>query len=377
MTTALAVTSHGHMLSPPDRHTPRAHLLKPPGEQPLETALEEIHTLLEQHGYLVVLYPASLPTAFRHRLHTLRALLESDRIALLDTGLPPLGTGVLVRQLRQLSLCDFSPGVLAAAARLLAHYIHAGAVLNSVAKLDRIPVSLTAHAKSWMPGAQFAVLAAPTPRLIRLGGSGADTAGKRGGGLPAPEYGTRLTVAPGAVGADWVTQTLAPQWGAAEVQEAHPPEDSARWWGTAKLTEFAAAIPDLSVLYQLVASVRRDECHWCGLELIGDRCAFCSAPVPPGPPVARPGAARGARRTGHPPTAMAAPPVEPVPAPMPRPPEPAQPPEAPPVPPQAQSQPPSQPQPPAQPQPPPQPQPQHPQYPPNTAVIVHQGDPRP
>ncbi|MCT2592016.1 hypothetical protein LHJ74_19270 [Streptomyces sp. N2-109] len=333
MTTALAVTSHGHMLSPPDRHTPRAHLLKPPGEQPLEAALDEIHTLLEQHGYLIALYPDSLPTPFLHRLHTLRALLESDRIALLPTGLPPLATGVLVRQLRQLSLCDFSPGVLAAAARLLAHYIHAGAVLNSVAKLDRIPVSLTAHAKSWMPGAQFAVLAVPTPRLIRLG-SGGESGGSAGGGLPAPEYGTRLTVAAGAVGSDWVTQTLAQQWGAAEVQEAYLPDDSARWWGTAKLTEFAAAIPDASVLYQLVASVRRDECHWCGLELIGDRCAFCSAPVPPGPSPAHPAPPRAAtRRPGHVPTPMAAPPVAPVPEPMPQ--RPAAQPPAPPQPPSA------------------------------------------
>ncbi|GAA3047711.1 hypothetical protein GCM10020000_29840 [Streptomyces olivoverticillatus] len=49
--------------------------------------------------------------------------------------------------------------------------------------------------------------------------------------------------------------------------------------GHPRAVEFAAAIPDPSVLYQLVASVRREECRWCGLELIGDRCGFCSAPV--------------------------------------------------------------------------------------------------
>ncbi|WP_228452880.1 chitinase, partial [Streptomyces alkaliterrae] len=41
--------------------------------------------------------------------------------------LPPLGLAVLVRQLRQLSTADLSPGVLAGAVRLLAHYVHAGA----------------------------------------------------------------------------------------------------------------------------------------------------------------------------------------------------------------------------------------------------------
>ncbi|MCF6522032.1 hypothetical protein HOY81_02810 [Streptomyces sp. JJ36] len=265
------------MLPPPDRHTPRAHLLTPPEEQPLDAALAEMRTLLDQHGYVVALYPETLPTPFRHRLHTVRGLLESDRIALLPTTLPPLATGVLVRQLRQLSLCDFSPGVLGSAARLLAHYIYAGALLGSVAKLDRVPVGLRAHAKSWLPGAQFGVLAAPAPQLVRIGG-------RDGTPLAAPQFATRLTVAAGSLSPDWVTGTLARQWRVGEVQETALPEDSPRWWGTGKLAEFAAAIPDVSVLYQLVASVRRDTCRWCGLELIGDRCAFCAAETPPPAP---------------------------------------------------------------------------------------------
>ncbi|WSA92672.1 hypothetical protein OIE63_14710 [Streptomyces sp. NBC_01795] len=274
MSTALAVTRGDHMLAPPDRHTPRAHVFSSPDEQPLEAALAETQTLLEQHGYLIALYPATLPTRYLHRLHTIRSLLESRRIALLPVALPPLATGVLVRQLRQLSLCDFTPGVLGAAARLLTHYLYAGAVLGSVARLDRVPVTLTAHAKSWMPGAQFAVLAAPTPELVRLGGEGESA-------LTGPQFATELTVARGQLASDWVTRTLAPHWRSGEVREAYLPGDSAAWWGTGKLTEFVAAIPDVSVLYQLVASVRRDECHWCGLELIGDRCAFCAAPALP------------------------------------------------------------------------------------------------
>lgn len=278
MSTALAVTSLDHVLAPPDRHTPRAHVLTPPHEQSLDAALAETHALLERHGYLVTVYPSTLPTPYLHRLHTVRALLETRRIALMPVALPPLATGVLVRQLRQLSLCDFTPGVLGAAARLLTHYLYAGAVLNSVARLDRVPVSLGSHAKSWMPGAQFAVLAAPTPELVRLGGEAAPM-------LTGPQFTTRLTVAEGQLATDWVTGTLAPRWQTGEIQQAGLPADSAAWWGTRKLVEFVAAIPDVSVLYQLVSSVRRDECHWCGLELIGDRCAFCAAPAPPVPPV--------------------------------------------------------------------------------------------
>lgn len=287
--TAIAVTSADLMLPAPDRHTPAAAVLAPPHELDLEGALAQTAALLERHGHLVVLVPTWLPASEARRLHTVRAILETDRIALVDIDLPPLATALLVRQLRQLSVCDFSPGVLASAARLLAHYIYAGALLGTVAKLDRVPVGLKAHAKSWAPNAQFAVLANPAPYLVKLGsGSG----GAHGGGaLPAgPDFATHLTFARGQLASDWVVSELAPAWKVQGVMENPLPADSAAWWATPKLVEFAAAIPDPAVLYQLVASVRRDECRWCGLELIGDRCGFCAAPLTAPPPPTAPAA---------------------------------------------------------------------------------------
>ncbi|NBM19165.1 hypothetical protein [Streptomyces sp. GC420] len=293
MPIAIAVTSAGLVLPGPDRTTPLAAVLKPPGEQSLERAVADLHMLVEQHGYVVALLPSNLPRAYVQRLHTARAVLESDRIALLGPGLPPLGVARLALQLRQLSVCDFSPGVIASAARLLAHYIYAGAVLGSVARLDRVPVTLKSHAKSWVPGSQFAVLANPEAHLVKISGAAPETRTV----LPGPQFATTLTVAHGQMQAEWVTATLAPAWRIQGLQEVTLPEGSADWWGTGKLIEFAAAIPDISVLYQLVASVRREECRWCGLELIGDRCGFCSSPV--SPPDERPGRTAGVlvRRT--------------------------------------------------------------------------------
>ena len=266
--TAIAVTSSDLVLPPHDRQTP------PAAVQPLESlesSLTGMHALIEQHGYVIALYPASTPGDVTRRLHAVRSVLESDRIALLGLDLPPLGLALLAQQLRQLSVCDFSPGVLASSARLLAHYIYAGALLGSVAKLDRIPVSLKSHAKSWVPGAQFAVLANPRPQLVRVGQEE----------LTGPEFGTRMLVAAGQLPAEWLTGTLAPAWRVQGVTTVPLPAESTRWWGTGKVAEFAAGLYDVSVLYQLVSSVRREECHWCGLELIGDRCGFCAAPLPP------------------------------------------------------------------------------------------------
>ncbi|OKK06215.1 hypothetical protein AMK26_09165 [Streptomyces sp. CB03234] len=272
MPTAIAVTSADLVLPPTDHQTPTAALLPSPDAQPLDAAVADMQVMVEQHGYVIALYPASLPAPHERRLHTVRSVLESDRIALLKLDLPPLGVAVLVRQLRQLSICDFSPGVVASAARLLSHYIYAGAVLNTVTRLDRVPVSLKSHAKSWVPGSQFGVLATPAPQLIRIG---------TGEQLAGPEFGTQLMLARGQLTSDWVTESLAPAWRVQGVVESALPADSPKWWGTAKMMEFAAFLPDISVLYQLVASVRREVCSWCGIDLIGDRCGFCSAPLVP------------------------------------------------------------------------------------------------
>lgn len=286
MPTAIAVTSPDLVLPPTDPQTPPAAVLPGPETRPLDAALADLQLLLERHGHVIVVCPTSAPAATERRLHSVRSLLESDRIAIVRTDLPPLGAAVLVRQLRQLSGCDFSPGVLASAARLLTHYVYAGAVLGSVAKLDRVPVGLTSHVKGWLPGAQFGVLAGPVAELVRIGsGSGsAATSGSGRSGAPdlltGPEFGTDLVLARGQLQTDWPTAVLAPRWQVRAVQETVLPESSPRWWGTGKLVEFAAHLADLPVLHQLVSSVRRETCHWCRMELIGDRCGFCAAPCP-------------------------------------------------------------------------------------------------
>ncbi|MEU6165700.1 hypothetical protein [Streptomyces tanashiensis] len=298
MPTAIAVTGADLVLPPADPGTPQAAVLPPPETRPLDASLADMQQLLARYGHVVVVCPTAAPAAVEHRLRAVRALLESDRIALVRTDLPPLGAAVLVRQLRQLAGCDFSPGVLASAARLLAHYIYAGAVLGSVSRLDRVPVSLGSHLKGWLPGAHFAVLAGPTPQIVRLG------SGSGGEALAGPEFATELLLARGQLQTDWPTTTLVPRWRIpGPVHEVPLPASSPGWWGTGKLVEFAAYLPDLHVLHQLVSSVRRETCHWCRMELIGDRCGFCAAPLPPAaPPPPDPGTRAlgpGPRAGGH------------------------------------------------------------------------------
>lgn len=64
--TAIAVTSADLVLPPTDQQTPTAVVLRAPGEQPLDQALSDMHLLLEQHGYVIAVYPASIPVAHEH-----------------------------------------------------------------------------------------------------------------------------------------------------------------------------------------------------------------------------------------------------------------------------------------------------------------------
>ncbi len=73
-----------------------------------------------------------------------------------------------------------------------------------------------------------------------------------------PEFGTWLLVAKGQLPSDWVAGTLAPSWRVQGLREMPLPAESPGWWGTGKVTEFCAYLPDLSVLYQLVTSVRQE-----------------------------------------------------------------------------------------------------------------------
>lgn len=88
MPTAIAVTSADLVLPPTDQQTPTAALLQAPDAQALEMAIGDMHVLLEQHGYVVAVYPAGIAPAHERRLYAVRSVLESDRIALLKVDLP-------------------------------------------------------------------------------------------------------------------------------------------------------------------------------------------------------------------------------------------------------------------------------------------------
>jgi hypothetical protein len=235
---------------------------------PLEEQVVRTSAALDAHGHIVALAPADPADPARRRMHTVRSALEADRIAIVPTDLPPLARALLAEQLRQLTNTDLGPGVLAGAARLLSYYLHSGALLGSVAKLDRVPVSVGAHVKSLMPGRNFVVMAHPEPYLGE-----ADPAKVP----PGPAYQTQLAVAGQGLDTAWITGPLAAAWCSQHLREVPQPTDAAAWWGTSRLVEFTAYIADVGMLYQLVTSVRRDTCTWCGLEVIGDQCLFCAS----------------------------------------------------------------------------------------------------
>ncbi len=111
-------------------------------------------------------------------------------------------------------------------------------------ELDRVPVGLKAHARSWVPGSQFAVLAHPEPQLVGVA---------PGATLKGPEFSTWLLVAKGTA-AERVGGRPRHPVGVHGLRETPLPAESPVWWGTGRMVEFCGYLADLSVLYQLVAS---------------------------------------------------------------------------------------------------------------------------
>ncbi|MEV4939700.1 hypothetical protein [Streptomyces zaomyceticus] len=271
MSTAIAVTSADMALPPQDEYTLPAAVLQDWDRQPLESSLADMQALLDRHEHVIVVHSGAVPKAVKRRLHTVRSLLESDRIALFPSELPPLGAAVLAGQLRQLAFLRMNPGVIAAAGRLLTHYVHCGAVLKTVTRLDHVRVGLRAHATSWIPTSRFGVIAHPAPQVVRIGTQAA---------LAGPGFGSWMLVAEGRLKTDWISTTLAPAWNMSGLRRTALPTESAAWWGTGKLVEFCSYLHDPAILHQLVSSARRSVCRWCGIDVIGDRCVFCSATPP-------------------------------------------------------------------------------------------------
>jgi hypothetical protein len=244
--------------------------LEPPGQDQVGVLVEAVRSGLQSGGSVIAIVPEWIgPTAIA-RVAMVRSMLDTHRLALHKTALPPLAATTLASLASACAPHAPSTGVLASLLPDLEGELHVFTWLGSVAGLSRPAPSFGQHLASLTPGSAFAVTSWPEPAVHRLRGDGA--------GVPVPELTrpTRLVVAPHVDRTGWVLDSINPALGGVEVRRLEATPGGASYWGTRKLVEAVAYPLDVHALVgEHVARLDPWTCRWCRELVARSPCPLC------------------------------------------------------------------------------------------------------
>lgn len=242
----------------------------PPQRDDLRDLFEAVAGPLRGGQRVIVVVGDWLPAVTLERVHTVRSLLETDRVAVHVTELPPLAASV--QTALAAALASFAPtaGALAAALEALEEQLLVLAWVGSVAGLRHPAVSLLHHARSALPWSSFGVGLQPEPFVQPLG------RGLEELPLAPLEESIELLVAP-TESADlgWILDEVVPALGGVGVRQIPATLHGAAWWGTSRLVEAVGVPTDLEALADAVMPRRVVPCRWCGEPIATPPCPFC------------------------------------------------------------------------------------------------------
>lgn len=209
------------------------------------------------------------------RLQAVRSALETTRLLVHTTDLPPLATALLVRALHELDIEGVLPAsVIASGIRRLEDLVVGAAWLGSVSKLQHPSPSLKLHARSYLPGGGYAAVLGDEPRVVRH--KNTDEPLPLPPMQPATDW--RVVVGTGLADESVVEPTLGTALAGAEVVRVASRRSSVAWWGTEKLVEIACMPRALDRLRHVVlAGAGTRACGWCGHVVATPSCPLCGA----------------------------------------------------------------------------------------------------
>ena len=232
-----------------------------------------------------------LPPETLERLQTVHSLLDSDRVAIHITELPPLAASVLAALTAALAPFSACPGALASAVQAIGDELIVLGWAGSVAGLRHPDVLLRHHARSILPRSSFGVSLQPDRFVVPVRRSGSSACALR-----APEHEVDLLIAP-SERADlrWITEDVSPALGGAVVRELPPTLHGASWWGTGQLVEAVGVPTSLEWLAAAALPHHLTPCAWCREPIAIRPCPFCgdSKFATPTAPAAQADGARG------------------------------------------------------------------------------------
>ncbi len=259
----------------------------PPGREDLRDLFEAIAGPLRGGERVIVVVGDWLPAEALERVHTVHSLLQTDRVAIHVTALPPLAASVQTALAAALASLAPSAGALAGALDAVGAQLPVLAWVGSVAGLRHPAVSLLHHARSALPWSSFGVGLQPAAFVQPLARRSEDLP------LAPPEHPVELLVAANeSAELEWIIEDVAPAFGGVPVRQIPATLHGAQWWGTSRLAEAVGIPTDLEALADAVLPHRVVPCGWCGEPIAAPPCPFCGDAAPgTGPSRPRPSVA--------------------------------------------------------------------------------------
>jgi hypothetical protein len=244
--------------------------LEPPGQDQVGVLVEAVSSGLQAGGHVIAIAPEWVGAEAAERLRMARSMLDTHRVALHETALPPLAATVLASLASACAPFAPSAGVLASLLPELESELHVVTWLGSVTGLSTPVPSFGQHLASLAPGSAFAVSSYPEPAVHRLGGSRAAVP------LPPVERPSRLVVAGRDGDVDWITRTVNAALGGLDTRQVEPTPGGQKWWGTGKLVESVVFPVDVERLTgELTAALEPWVCRWCRELIARSPCPLC------------------------------------------------------------------------------------------------------
>ncbi|MBO0767407.1 MAG: hypothetical protein J2O48_01855 [Solirubrobacterales bacterium] len=208
------------------------------------------------------------------RLYLIRSLLQTHRVVIHITPLPPLAAGVLAAVIAALADEAVSPGVLAGALKRISERIPVLAWTSTVAGLRHPDISVVDHARSTLPWASFAVGFQPQPFVAPLRAKITEPLNLD----PLPESQSLLMAPSEKVeqdDLDLAVNVIIPALGASQARQMEGSLHGPDWWGTRRVIEISGVPTDLHRLAVTTLPQETERCRWCD-ELIGaPPCPMC------------------------------------------------------------------------------------------------------
>ena len=204
------------------------------------------------------------------RLEMARALLDTGRVAIHVTSLPPLAATALASLASSLGPRLPSAGLLASALPGLSDQLHQITWLGSVTGLKHPAPSIGQHVTSLTPGSAFGVSSHPQPAVHKLQGGQASVP------LPRIVRPSRLAISARNGDEQWITGPVNAALGNLPVLRVEPTPQGQEYWGTGKVVEAVVVPADPAGLAQeLLQSVDAWACRWCGELIARSPCPLC------------------------------------------------------------------------------------------------------